>query len=122
LCNDTTIINTLSSHEKRESTKLPVNSSNDDKCPCVNGKLLVFVSDRPGGLGGFDLYYSQYIKGEWSEPMNFGDEINTEYDEYRPLTQYRRGYDNTLMIFSSNRPGGKGGFDLYYVGIDQEIQ
>ena len=29
------------------------------------------------------------------------------------------GYENDLMVFSSNRPGGLGGYDLYYVGIDK---
>lgn len=94
-----------------------INSPADDKCPYINGNVMVFTSDREGGYGGFDLYYSKYIDGEWSEPINFGENINTEYDEYRPITIYAYDYTNDLMFFSSNRSGGKGGFDLYYVGI-----
>ncbi len=101
---------------------LALNSSYDDKCPSVNGRLLVFASDRPGGYGGFDLYYSLFSNGTWSEPVNFGEKINSEYDEYRPVTLHHDQFDNNLMIFSSNRPGGYGGFDLYHVGISQMIR
>ena len=98
-----------------------INSSADDKCPYINGDVMVFTSDREGGYGGFDLYYSEYIDNNWSEPVNFGESINSEYDEYRPITIYTYNYINDLMFFSSNRPGGKGGFDLYYVGIPKMI-
>ncbi|MBN1414437.1 MAG: PD40 domain-containing protein [Bacteroidales bacterium] len=101
---------------------LSVNSDSDDKCPHVNGKLLVFASNRSGGFGGFDLYYSLFNDGTWSEPVNFGEKINTAYDEYRPVTIYHNDFGNSLMVFSSNRPGGKGGFDLYHVGIKQMIR
>jgi hypothetical protein len=94
-----------------------LNSGSNDKCPYVNGELLVFASDRPGGYGGFDLYFSRRNGDTWSEPLNYGDRINTEYDEYRPVIISQHEFVNELMIFSSNRPGGKGGFDLYYVGI-----
>jgi hypothetical protein len=48
-----------------------------------------------------------------------GEDINTEYDEYRPVvvSTKEEGFLNDLMVYSSDRPGGKGGFDLYYVGI-----
>ena len=98
-----------------------LNSTSEEKCPFVNAHLLVFTSDRPGGYGGWDLYYSWYENGAWSDPVNFGEEINTEYDEFRPGTMYVNDFVNDLMIFSSNRPGGKGGFDLYYVGLPFKI-
>ena len=98
-----------------------LNSDANDKCPYINRDLMVFSSDRAGGYGGYDLYYSEFRNGEWSAPINFGSEINTEYDEYRPITLNANMYLNNLMIFSSNRPGGSGGFDLYYVGISKMI-
>ena len=116
------IVDVIQSSEPYQSVKLNINSDYDDKCPFVNGNLLVFSSNRPGGYGGFDLYYSIYQDGRWSEPVNFGAKINSEYDEYRPITHYEYGFDNNLMIFSSNRPGGLGGFDLYYVGIPKSIK
>ena len=119
---DSTLIKTLQSDSQFEIKKLAINSEQDDKCPFVNGNLLVFSSNRTGGFGGYDLYYSEYKDGNWTEPKNFGDKINTEYDEYRPIVLFIYEFDNNLMIFSSNRPGGKGGFDLYYVGIKQMIE
>jgi len=122
LPSDSSILSILELKELIESKEISVNSSYDDKCPFTNGKLMVFSSDRPGGFGGFDLYYSFYENGNWSEPVNFGDKINTEFDEYRPITLHYYDFDNNLMIFSSNRPGGMGGFDLYYAGIEQMIK
>ena len=102
----------------------------DDKCPYIaysndlyygpdiSNNLLVFASNREGGFGGYDLYFSKLVDGAWSEPQNFGAAINTEYDEYRPIVRPQWEFTNDFMLFSSNRPGGLGGFDLYYVGIE----
>jgi len=98
-----------------------LNSEDDDKCPSITNHTLVFASNRKGGFGGYDLYYSFFENGKWGEPIHFGSEINTEYDEYRPIVRSQPWeFDNDMMIFSSNRPGGKGGFDLYYVGIQRK--
>lgn len=98
-----------------------LSSEGDDKCPSITNNILVFSSNRAGGYGGFDLYYSYFENGNWSEPINFGSDINTEYDEYRPIVRSDEWeFDNDMMIFSSNRPGGKGGFDLYFVGIQRK--
>ncbi len=94
-----------------------VNSSYDDKCPFLSGKMMVFASDRPGGLGGFDLYYSIFRNGKWNSPVNFGPGINSSSDEYRPLIDIHPDYTNAFMVFSSNRPGGNGGYDLYFTGF-----
>lgn len=100
-----------------------LSSDFNDKCPYIYGDLMVFASDREGGYGGFDLYYSILEDGVWTAPVNFGPEINTEYDEYRPInfTFYEYNYQN-LMIFSSDRPGGLGGFDLYMTRTDLDIR
>ncbi len=115
-----TWLNSDASH--RISRVSVLNSSADDKCPFLNGNLLVFTSDRAGGYGGFDLWYSLYENGDWTEPVNFGDSINTQYDEYRPVTALSINFENDLMLFSSNKPTGQGGFDLYYVGIPKMIE
>lgn len=101
------------------SKVMQLSSNADDKCPYIVGNVMVFTSDREGGFGGFDLWYSVFNGQEWSAPVNMGSDINTEYDEYRPvvLSTKKEGFLNDLMVFSSDRPGGKGGFDLYYVGI-----
>lgn len=101
-----------------------LSSNFDDKCPYIphhiSNDFIVFTSNREGGFGGYDLYYSRFENGKWNKPENFGAKINTPYDEYRPIVRREGiGFRNDIMIFSSNRPGGKGGFDLYFVGIDK---
>ncbi len=100
-----------------------LSSSADDKCPYIRDNMMVFTSDRAGGFGGFDLWYSMYDGRVWSEPVNFGDKINTQYNEYRPIIipTDKDGFLNDLMIFSSDRPGGKGKYDLYYTGVTRKI-
>lgn len=111
----------LISTNSLEISKDAVLSSNfNDKCPSITKNLMVFTSDREGGFGGYDLYYSLFTDNHWTIPVNFGNKINSEYDEYRPITFSFDNYD--LMIFSSNKPGGKGGYDLYCVKIGDLIE
>jgi len=93
----------------------------NDKCPYIYEDIMVFTSDREGGFGGFDLYFSLLVNGNWTAPVNFGPKINTEYDEYRPILFPFIDIQMNLMIFSSDRPGGLGGFDLYMVKADSYI-
>lgn len=95
-----------------------LNSPADDKCPMIMNKFLVFASNRPGGLGGFDLYYSILSNGRWSSPINLGPGINTASNEYRPLLGWHENFKNYFLMFSSDRPGGKGGYDLYFTGAE----
>ena len=94
-----------------------INSSSDEKCPFIRGRQMVFASDMPGGIGGFDLYYSIFRNGKWSSPVNLGPEINSTANEYRPVLGIDLKYENRFLIFSSDRSGGKGGYDLYFTGI-----
>ena len=94
------------------------NSEGNDKCPFFHKNVIVFASDRVGGLGGYDLYYSVLKNKKWSSPVNFGPGINTSSDEFRPVLGSVQDFSNAYLIFSSNRPGGKGNFDLYLTGID----
>ena len=75
-----------------------------------DGKTLYFVSDMPGGFGGTDLYRSNLIDGEWTEPENLGANVNTKGDEMFPFFNSRNS-----LFFSSNGHAGKGGLDLYVV-------
>jgi len=95
-----------------------VNSIYDEKCPYVNDNKMVFISNRDSGYGGFDIYLSKYINDNWSEPINIGNRVNTEFDEYRPVLISITDFENQMLLFSSNRVGGKGGFDIYYIGIN----
>jgi hypothetical protein len=80
---------------------------------------MLLVSNRDGGKGGFDIWKSTYGNGTWSAPVNLGDSVNTTSDEYRPVLFDINDFENRMMVFSSNRPGGKGGFDIYYKGVEK---
>ena len=111
----------LSGTSPVEITKESVlSSAGNDKCPSLYGDYLVFASDREGGYGGFDLYYSKYENNAWTDPVNFGSKVNSANDEYRPVMFSFLYF--SLMVFSSDRPGGKGGFDLYCVDISDVIE
>jgi hypothetical protein len=113
------IVDFLSGNYSDKSEKIDIlNSDKDEKCPFVKDNLMVFTSNRDGGLGGYDLYYSKFNGTNWEKPTNFGSNYNSEADEFRSIVVKYSQVPNDMMIFSSNRKGGLGGFDLYYVGTD----
>lgn len=116
------IVNWLQNGKNTPNKNKILSSPNDDKCPYIKGNLMVFASNNSSGFGGYDLWYSILKNGKWGNPLNFGSRINTEFDEYRPAIEYFEDSKNDLMIFSSNRPEGSGGFDLYYTGITKMIK
>jgi Tol biopolymer transport system component len=63
-----------------------VNSPYDDLGPrlSADGKLLFFYSDRPGGLGGYDIWASPRTADGWGEPFNLGPTVNSEFNEFTP--------------------------------------
>ncbi len=73
-----------------------------------DGSILIFASDRHGGFGGTDLWYSMYVDGEFTEPKNCGPTINTPCHEITPFVTP----DGTLL-FSSNGHPSVGGYDLH---------
>ncbi|MFN8284100.1 MAG: hypothetical protein U0U67_12850 [Chitinophagales bacterium] len=78
--------------------------------PTINkqGTTIYFASDRAGGFGGKDIYFSVKTNGVWSKPKNCGKAINTSGDERYPFIHA----DGTLY-FSSNGYPGFGGMDIY---------
>lgn len=89
-----------------------------ERCPFLFGNTLFFVSDRAGGQGGLDIYRSVWDGTSWSAPQNLGPAVNSSADEYRPFAlSYNHGSAPWALIFSSNRSGGLGGFDLYMAGL-----
>ena len=82
----------------------------------VDQNYLYFVSDRPGGYGGRDIYRLKKLpNGEWSKAYNLGPTINSEFDEESPFL----GVDNKTMYFSSNGPKSMGGFDIFVTQVDE---
>jgi outer membrane protein OmpA-like peptidoglycan-associated protein len=75
-----------------------------------DGKTLYFTSNRPGGQGGYDIYKSNMgTDGEWSEAINLGSVINTEFDEATPSVSP----DGNYLFFSSKGHYSMGGFDIF---------
>ena len=89
----------------------PVDSRSWEAQPSISadGKTLWFVSNRPGGVGGMDVWYSRYENGKWQMPVNAGKNINTPGNEMSPFIHN----DNQTLYFSSDGHPGYGGFDLY---------
>jgi outer membrane protein OmpA-like peptidoglycan-associated protein len=96
-----------------------VNSAYWDSQPAISpdGSTLYFVSNRPGGLGGYDIWKSHLSKeGSWSTPENLGPDINTIYDENTPFIHP----DGKTLYFSSNGWPGMGNKDIFYSRITEE--
>lgn len=75
-----------------------------------DGNNIYFVSNRPGGFGGRDIYRIVKLpNGKWSKPINLGETINTAYDEDAPFI----AVDNKTMYFASNGEKSMGGFDIF---------
>ncbi|WNJ20905.1 OmpA family protein [Pontibacter sp. G13] len=83
----------------------------DDLTPHVtpDGRTLFFVSDRPGGQGGFDIWYSRRVGAGWSPPQNLGPVVNSPFNEVGPFTNY----DGDKLYYTSDGLGGFGGYDIY---------
>ena len=74
-----------------------------------DGKWLVYTGQYKDGYGNFDIYISVLTNEGWSSRMNAGPKVNSEFWESAPCLSP----DKTELYFSSDRPGGYGGIDLY---------
>ena len=97
----------------RPSRVAALSSDRDDTAPYVDRDLLVFASKRDGD--DFDLYCAKRENGAWTAPRPIAI-ANSDHDEFRPSLLSADGAN--FMVFSSNRPGGAGGYDLYTVRFD----
>lgn len=71
--------------------------------------ILYYASNRSGGTGGMDIWYT-IVKGSTaSQSTNLGPQVNTPADEITPYYDQRSG----VLYFSSDRAGGRGGHDIY---------
>jgi hypothetical protein len=74
-----------------------------------DGRYLFFCSDMPGGYGKYDVYMCENIGGRWSDPVNLGSNVNSQYAELYPFL-----HNSGRLYFSSDRPGGHGGLDIWF--------
>ena len=95
-----------------ELVPFPVSTDDgNEHCPMLlrDGETLCFASSREGGYGGSDIWCSQRDEdGNWQDPVNQGPNINTAAQEFH----FRQDEDGTVY-FTSDRPGGFGGMDLW---------
>lgn len=105
---------------------LALDAPGQTMAPFIVGDLMVLASDRPGGQGGFDLYLSRYNHGQWQPPVNLQELmpphvlVNTPSHEFRPsifTLGFKDFQDLQVLLFSSDRPGGQGGYDLYLTAL-----
>lgn len=79
-----------------------------------DGQVMYFCSNQEGGMGGFDIYVTRKVNGEWTNPQNLGPEINTIGNEITPQI-----LDNELY-FSSDYHTGLGGYDVFSYSLQNK--
>lgn len=94
----------------------PVNTGNQDVGFSVSqdGNGCYFSSQRPGGFGGSDLYFSPIEKGNYGPPVNLGPTINSSGNDLHISIV------NKKLFFCSNRDGGYGAYDIYIANLGEE--
>jgi ankyrin repeat protein len=98
----------------------PVNSRSWDCDPFISGDegFVLFVSDRPGGQGGSDIYVSfRVFEDDWTQPENLGVGVNTRSSESAPVVTP----DGRFLVFSSRRSGVS---DIYWTsaGVIEKLR
>jgi hypothetical protein len=100
-----------------EPRKIPgfVNSIYDENFPIISsdGKKLLFSSNNPASMGGYDLFYSLWNDSlkQWGKPYNVGYPVNDMYDNYTLSMARNKRYGYVSAI----RPEGRGARDIYKV-------
>lgn len=105
--------------QKAFSAGAPLNTILNEGAQTISpdGSYMFFTAcNRPDGLGNCDLYFSALENGRWSEPFNLGPPVNTNRWESTPSVSA----DGKTLFFSSNRPGGYGGKDLWLTRLNSK--
>lgn len=85
-----------------------INSEANEISPyLISSDTLIFASNGIGGKGGYDIFMSVYRNGAWQEPLPL-DWLNSEFDDSDCMI-----LPDGDQVFASNRPGGKGGLDIW---------
>ncbi len=79
-------------------------------CITNDGNTVYFASNRPGGLGGMDLYLSKRLpNGKFGPAVNLGTQVNSPFDEDFPSLSP----DEKTLYFSSKGHSSMGGYDIF---------
>jgi outer membrane protein OmpA-like peptidoglycan-associated protein/Tol biopolymer transport system component len=95
-----------------------INTKADEDAPFIHPdqKTLFFTSDGHNTMGGRDIFMTKLINDQWTSPENMGYPVNTTAnDNYFTLIA-----DGTRAYFSSDRKGGQGGQDIYFLDMPAE--
>jgi Tol biopolymer transport system component len=71
---------------------------------------IYFGSDRPGGVGGTDIWRARFVNGKFQPPQNVGAPVNSKGDEIEPFIS---ADEQTLIVAARNRGDAVGAYDLY---------
>jgi len=105
--------------QKAINAGIPLNTRQNEGAQTLssNGRYMFFTAcDRYGGIGSCDIYFSSFNDGQWSEPSNLGYPVNTPSWESQPSISS----DGKKLFFSSSRPGGVGGKDIWYSVLNEK--
>lgn len=103
------------SEPKSIGEKINTKSNDVSASLSPNGKVLYFVTNKPGGVGGKDIYFSNKLDdGNWGEPKNIGKTINTTGDEDGVFMHA----DGKTLYFSSTGHKTIGGYDIFKTEVD----
>lgn len=95
----------------------PINTKDNEDAPYIHPdkKTLFFTSDGHSTMGGRDIFFTKLVGNKWTKPENMGYPVNTTAnDNYFTLIA-----DGTRGYFSSDRKGGQGSQDIYYLDMPE---
>ncbi|RLD62056.1 MAG: hypothetical protein DRI95_13520 [Bacteroidetes bacterium] len=98
-----------------------INTEGDEKTPFIHSdsQTLYFSTNGIFGLGGYDIFYSQYKgQGQWSEPKNMGFPINTGNDEVGLIVSA----NGKKIFFSSRTLNEDNNWDIYSAGLYEKAR
>lgn len=101
--------------------ELNINTSKNEHNAFLHpdGNTMYFISDRPEGMGGDDVFVTYLQKDErWSVPVNIGYPVNTKKDEL----SFSVSRDGSTAYFASDKKGGFGGMDIYSFELDVKMR
>lgn len=103
----------------REALGAPVKTGYNEGAQCISpdGKYLLYtMCDADFGMGSCDLYWARRMGDRWSRPRNFGAPVNSGAWESQPTM----AADGMTVYFTSSRPGGFGGMDIWKTTMTSE--
>jgi len=88
-----------------------VNTQGNEITPFFDGNTLYFASDYIIGIGGFDIFSTEVVAGNWKHPSNMGNGVNSPEDDF----YFTKHPSQESYYLTSNRLGGRGSHDIYLV-------